>query len=176
MRRNSDNEDDCTLVMALISNFSVLSFCRVGDDKWTNVEHCLNHLQDVIRYNGQIYAVDYEGITVIYDFTGDKKMRQIANAPKARGDEHRYLVESTQGDLLQVVRLFDYGREGICRSNDFKVYKLEAVDEPVEPVEGRPYYRILNKRVIIRDKFKFKWVEMESLGDQAMFKEELDCM
>ncbi|ONK66379.1 uncharacterized protein A4U43_C06F7220 [Asparagus officinalis] len=38
-RRKLDNDDDdCILAMAIISNFHVLSFCRVGDGKWTNVE------------------------------------------------------------------------------------------------------------------------------------------
>ncbi|ONK66504.1 uncharacterized protein A4U43_C06F8880 [Asparagus officinalis] len=164
---DDDDGDDHILVMAIISLSHVLSFCRIGDDKWTNVEDSPLHLTDVVYYKGQIYAVNYEGIVVVYDFSGDKKMKQIANSPDFLCPAQRYLVESTCGDLLQVVRVYDY--EGTYKqTSEFLVYKLEAVDELIEPEEYPVYYTI-GFRKPERGKFKFKWVKMESLGDQALF-------
>ncbi|XP_020249662.1 putative F-box protein At1g65770 [Asparagus officinalis] len=176
-RRNSVDGDDCVIAMAIISNPCVLSFCKVGDDKWTNVEGSLTQLQDVIYYKGQIYAVNYEGIAVVYDFAGDKKMKQIANAPDMLIDD-RYLVESIHGELLLVVRMLDYGDDEddghdndeedkvVYETTDFLVYKLESVDEPINP-EGVHFMTV--NGIAERGNFQFKWVEIESLGDQALF-------
>ncbi|ONK66411.1 uncharacterized protein A4U43_C06F7600 [Asparagus officinalis] len=138
---DDDDGDDRILVMAIISLSHVLSFCMIGDDKWTNVEDSPLHLTDVVYYKGQIYAVNYEGIVVVYDFSGDKKMKQIANSPDFLCPAQRYLVESTCGDLLQVVWVYDF--EGTCKqTSEFLVYKLEAVDELIEPEEYPVYYTI----------------------------------
>ncbi|ONK66526.1 uncharacterized protein A4U43_C06F9110 [Asparagus officinalis] len=167
--RNLEGNDDCILAVAIISNLRVLSFCRIGDDKWTNAEGSLTHLQDVIYYEGQIYGINYMGIAVVYDIAGDKKMKQIANAPDQLFVVDRYLVESTNGDLLQVVREIDYRYDGdVGKTSEFYIYKLESVDEPIVPAEDN-FYLTVNERVPIRYKFNFKWVDMESLGDQALF-------
>ncbi|XP_020270817.1 putative F-box protein At1g65770 [Asparagus officinalis] len=170
-RRNLDDDDGRMLAMSIISNLRVLSFCRVGDDEWTNVEDSLIHIQDVIRYKGQVYAIDYQGLAVVCDFA------QIANSPYYVVNSHRYLVESTYGDLLQVVREInnrgdddDYeDDEGNSTTYKFLVYKLEAVEKPVKPKEDPAYCMTVKKRVPMRHKFNFKWVKVKSLGDQALF-------
>ncbi|ONK66805.1 uncharacterized protein A4U43_C06F12160 [Asparagus officinalis] len=179
-RRNLNGDDDCILVIAIITMFEVLSFCRVGDDKWTNVEGSPLYIKDVIWYKGEVYAVDGYGVAVVYDFAGDKTIKQIAYSPDDLLDCERYLVVLTNGDLLQVVREREYERsdkeedEFLLPTCDFVVYKLEVFDEPVKP-EGVGYSTLktrgttLDRRIPTNHKFKFKWVEMENLGDHAIF-------
>ncbi|XP_020270853.1 putative F-box protein At5g55150 [Asparagus officinalis] len=109
-RRNLNGDEDCILVIAIITMFEVLSFCRVGDDKWTNVEGSPLYIKDVIWYKGEVYAVDEYGVAVVYDFAGDKTIKQIAYSPDDLLDCERYLVVLTNGDLLQVVREREYGQ------------------------------------------------------------------
>ncbi|ONK66499.1 uncharacterized protein A4U43_C06F8830 [Asparagus officinalis] len=137
--------DDC-IVMAIISELSILSFCRPGDDKWTYVNQYTFNLYDVIPYKGQFYAINETGTTVAYDVSNDDvKMKLIA-----KGDyspRRRYLVESTSGELLHVERVLDEQTETF--TTNFIVYKLESREGLLE--------------------CELCWVESESLGDQALF-------
>ncbi|ONK69136.1 uncharacterized protein A4U43_C05F19720 [Asparagus officinalis] len=53
------------------------------------------------------------------------------------------------------------------RTVDFWAYNLEAVDEPIK--RSGAHYITFDNRSIKRGNFGFKWVEMGSLGDQALF-------
>ncbi|ONK65302.1 uncharacterized protein A4U43_C07F35730 [Asparagus officinalis] len=208
-RRNLGDNDDHIIATAIISNFGVLSFCRVGEDKWTNVEDSLMHIQDVIYYQRQIYAVNDLGVAVVCDFAGEQKMKQIASAPPMLTGE-RYLVESIHGDLLLVARFYDLrydeddeddGDEGdedegddddeddgdddewdaddgvMYRTTAFLVYKLEPLDEPVEP-EGVFFITLngiaerdhgLGHRNIARGKVADGLIDEDSICDMGIY-------
>ncbi|KAF3336674.1 F-box protein [Carex littledalei] len=51
------SEQDC-IIMAIVGKMRKLSYCRIGDKKWTNVEGCLPGLRDIIYYEGKFYGTN----------------------------------------------------------------------------------------------------------------------
>lgn len=141
---------DDFVVMAIVSSLSVLSYCRPGEDKWSNVEGSTLYLSDVIPYKGQFYAINETGTLVACDAEQDGKMRLVTGG--AYEPRKRYLVESTSGDLLHIARLRDEHTETL--TTQFDVYKLETVG---------------GSRTSATDISGFEWVKLESLGNQSLF-------
>ena len=162
-RRSSGG--DC-IVMAIISYMAVLSFCRPGDDKWTNLEGSMAYLSDVVPYKGQFYAITEMGTTIVCDATGDGNVKEIVNG--GCGPRKRHLVESASGDLLHVARIMDEDTESF--TTDFDLYKLEAVDESkIDAMREFECNLTLDGAIAPQREFGFRWVKLESLGDQVLF-------
>ncbi|XP_042519326.1 putative F-box protein At5g55150 [Macadamia integrifolia] len=142
---SSSSADNC-IVMAIYGELSLLAFAKIGDTKWTSLENCPRGFIDLIYSNGYFFALQSLGNVVKCEINGPHpKAIEFASPPKVNFVERKYLVELS-GELHMVMRNFKnigpYSSPQ-SRTTDFKIYKLDS-----------------------RNK---QWVEVESLGDRALF-------
>ncbi|XP_059626868.1 uncharacterized protein At1g65760-like [Cornus florida] len=140
-----------------------LGFCRPGDHAWTrfstgNVEF---HFQDMILFKDQLYAVTDDYNLVLIELDPHPKGTKV-DMPcpeshdrmlKLQADvELIYLVESC-GELLMVVRHCNFPRRnGNVRLRTFN-----------------PYITTTFKVFKLRSRGWWRWIEVDSLGDQMLF-------
>ncbi|XP_042520358.1 putative F-box protein At5g55150 [Macadamia integrifolia] len=141
--------NDC-VVMVIYSSLEsdslglgCLAFCRLRDEKWTAIENNHSWFEDIIFYNGVVYAINFKFDIVLVEFDPNPKGTRCHIAPPAREFDSRalkdiYLVESL-GELLVVLRC----RLFLNQSGTFKIFKLDT--------KGRC------------------WIKVEDLGDQMIF-------
>ncbi|KAJ3694580.1 hypothetical protein LUZ60_010060 [Juncus effusus] len=102
------NPEDC-VIMAIVGELHRLSFCKLGDEKWTNVGGSPSLIDDVTFYQSKFYAVSQFDLTISFDGKNPNdhvKSKVVAQGPLARGNLKRYLVPSG-GHLLQVWRTIE---------------------------------------------------------------------
>ncbi|KAF3336668.1 F-box protein [Carex littledalei] len=58
------SEQDC-IIMAIVGQMRQLSYCRIGDKKWTHIDGCLPELCDVIYNKGKFYACTKHSVYII---------------------------------------------------------------------------------------------------------------
>ncbi|XP_059654033.1 F-box protein At2g17036-like [Cornus florida] len=118
------------IVTIIYSGCSHLAFIRAGDEAWTYIDKKrFLSIEDVIYYNGQIFAIDYQSRVLMIDVNrkdGESKVPQVEVAERVtRPDfEQIYLVESSNGDLLLVKRFLDENDAIEHTTSGFKVFKL----------------------------------------------------
>ncbi|KAK8510146.1 hypothetical protein V6N13_103744 [Hibiscus sabdariffa] len=144
---NPTTSPDKYMVIAIIGYHDAeLAFNRPSiDNEWCMFHRSYFSIEDVICFRDCIYAVDS---------TGDVFCRKVIDLEPITSYKFRhaggpfpskkYLIESTAGELMMVEWKGEWGPEGgYPHKFDFKVWRMEN--------EGR------------------KWMEMESLGDSAIF-------
>ncbi|KAK9290851.1 hypothetical protein L1049_009029 [Liquidambar formosana] len=146
---------NCVVVVLFASN--CLGSCRPGDLTWTDLsEHIPIAVEDVIYYNGQLYAIDVDYDLVLIELGPcPRGTRLNLLCPAGYDRKYRrgafiYLVESC-GELLMVLRPWYFLSDGRTRlrhippviATTFDVFKLDF--------KGRC------------------WIKVESLGDQMLF-------
>ncbi|XP_059653914.1 F-box protein SKIP23 [Cornus florida] len=133
---------------------------KSGDPKWTVISELTSPYDDVILFEGQFYAVDSTGRTVVVDVDSSPSVSLVANS--VFGGDKKLLVESC-GDLLLVDMYLSLGPED----------DLGNV-EGFEGLEGDEFNCYIIERTVRFKVFKFdrdgqRWVELKSLGDQMLF-------
>uniref|UniRef100_A0A2N9G123 Uncharacterized protein n=1 Tax=Fagus sylvatica TaxID=28930 RepID=A0A2N9G123_FAGSY len=197
---------DC-VIMVIYGQHGKLAFTRPGYKAWIDIKSSRHGYADIVFYKGKFYAVDFNGVTVVCCFDGNKKARAKAIVPAPEGinmniQRHiqKYIVESS-GDLLLVSRFrgghfyskfysfeeeFDY-KENESNDEDPKDdFEDENSQDDVEDegtkdesdrkdINDKPYVTIrfkvqkLERCTQEGSEFKYKWVKVDSLGDQTLF-------
>ncbi|KAL3521393.1 hypothetical protein ACH5RR_019542 [Cinchona calisaya] len=183
------NEDLTSCVVALIyGEFCILAFARLEDRLWTNIRVPNRCYEDIIYYRGKFLAVDCHGTIVVCDIdnnnNGDRPIARKLLAPRppgTRDTDQKYLVESSSGYLLLVIRfrkgtLFEGGEDDGQKLRyytvGFSVLKLDkcgtsACDDHHHLQEDQGSSR--NTTTITTPKYRYKLTEVNNLGDMALF-------
>ncbi|XP_059653904.1 F-box protein SKIP23-like [Cornus florida] len=144
-------------VLLAMHDSGKLVLFKSGDTKWTVIGDLTSPYDDVILFEGQFYAVDNMGMTVVFYIDSSPCVSLAAN-PFFGGDK-KLLVESC-GDLLLVDMYLSLGPE------DYFGYS--GVFEGCYLIE-RTAVRF---EVFKLDREEQMWVELKSLGDQMVFLED----
>ncbi|KAF7810267.1 putative F-box protein [Senna tora] len=133
---DDENQDFMAVAIVIIESHLSLCYCRRGDKKWTQLTRLTNlYFEDVIFHEGKINVVD--GNCFIYEFDMKTTLGGLSRRPsfdnnvrKNHADDHRYLVQSSDGLLLVVKHgKWVQGEEGDTeneklRTYNFSVFKL----------------------------------------------------
>ncbi|KAL4600954.1 hypothetical protein ACB092_11G237200 [Castanea dentata] len=155
-------ECDCDcVIMVIYGEYRQLAFTRPGNKAWMDIKSSRRRrYADIAFYKGKFYAVDYDGALVVCRINDNKKPWAKAIAPPLEGitmsfkwNVQKYIVESLGGLLLDPMDEFKeecYNEANPYVTIGFIVQKLERCHQG-------------------GSKFKYKWVKVDSLGDQALF-------
>ncbi|KAK2974315.1 hypothetical protein RJ640_026876 [Escallonia rubra] len=135
-----------------------LAMLKYGEKKWTVIEDLQSPYDDVLSYDGEFYAVDNTGRTVVVNVRGPVSVNVIASS--VFGGDKKFLVESC-GELYMVDMYLSVGPEDDLGYNEnFEFY---------EEFDCYMSERTVKFKVFKLDKSGQKWVEVESLGDRMLF-------
>ncbi|XP_059627464.1 uncharacterized protein LOC132270297 [Cornus florida] len=118
------------IATAIYGDCKTLAFIRVRDEAWTYIDKKrFQIISDVIYYEGQIFAVDYNGGILMIDVNrraGESMAPQVeVIGPDTNVySQPMYLVESSRSDLLLVYRFLEYDDDSQHTTSGFKVFKL----------------------------------------------------
>ncbi|XP_043708185.1 F-box protein At2g26160-like [Telopea speciosissima] len=156
------------IVMAIRKEDDQLAFCRPGKDlRWTVFEGYLRRSHDVIFYKEQFYTVKGSGRVFMVSGLEDAspQLTLVGHRPtKPSYPSRLYLVESS-GDLLMVYRFLDLYL--YVDDDDDEDVVVDSDDDGTEPV--RLPHRTVNFEVYKLDLGEGNWVEVDNLGDRAVF-------
>ncbi|KAK7310282.1 hypothetical protein RJT34_07694 [Clitoria ternatea] len=126
------------MAVGIYGEFRHLAFCRFGDDKWSDIPTSrLTGFGDVTFHEDKIYALDFRGY--LHEFNTKRvPFQRTTITPPPHGipflDDttayNRYTVWNPEGDLLFVIRHFQFGngngdKKGECyRTSRFLIYKF----------------------------------------------------
>lgn len=167
------SQQDC-IVMAIVGNMRQLSYCKIGDEKWMNVEGSPPSLEDVIYSNNKFYVATQYGVVASCDGNNPNSgMTIVAKAfsPKYHHTQ-KYLVVSS-GRLLQVSRSYeqeyDYLEDGSMLDGrietvSFKIFGLVKRESPIlSTVFPGDWVEFQKEEEIWHD-----WVPVENISDQVL--------
>ncbi|KDP33337.1 hypothetical protein JCGZ_12886 [Jatropha curcas] len=177
---NNNYNNYNTVVLMYGYRSTRLAFCKIGDSAWSTVlDGVSNNNQDycdIICFNDLVYALTVNISIEVWDFSASlprKKSVIHASIPRTmteaietyRGSHfsRSYLVESC-GEILFIIRFI----------GNFVNQEGEVVDEEylLSDADTQPLvcpYRTKNFHVYKLDGREQKWVEVESLKNQALF-------
>lgn len=136
---STSNGDD--FVMLTIHVSGKLAMFRHGNKKLMIIDDIPSPCDDLVFFNGDFYAVDKTGRTVVVAIGSPPVLSLVADS--VFGGGKKSLVESN-GELLMVDTYFDVVVHGIMgKAVSFKVFKL--------------------------DQIRHVWVEVDNLGDRILF-------
>lgn len=124
--------DDCT-VIELYDQVDYLSTTRLKNGEKEQVNFRSRELDDIVNFNGRIYAVDYEGRVCSMDYHS-LRMSSVTENPLPGGSRSNYKkrLAVLGGELYLVHRR--------CQISDydgaFKVYKLNEEHQKWDEIEG----------------------------------------
>ncbi|KAM7523981.1 hypothetical protein LguiA_013883 [Lonicera macranthoides] len=133
---STPSRDDC-VVVAIYGQFGSLAYCKCKDKKWNSICQYGESYADVIFHKGKLHALKIDGTLIVIENIGpNAKVTEIASPPPNRvNSDHLYLVESSGGELIMVVRSFrSIPKEGlkwyclIFKTYGFRVYKHNSRD------------------------------------------------
>ncbi|KAG5558651.1 hypothetical protein RHGRI_008561 [Rhododendron griersonianum] len=143
-------------VAAIYNDFCLVALIKSGDKAWTSISiEQLELAADVIYYESRFHVLDRRlGLTKIKSFSGIERSIELGAIIKTPNRKYTslesqisYLVESSSGELLTVVRILkEKDHEVQFVTWFFKVYKLNR------SIRSHPV-----------------WVEIESIGGDALF-------
>jgi Protein of unknown function (DUF295) len=150
------SEQDC-IVMAIVGEMLQLSYCRIGDKKWTNVDNCLYALWEVIHHEGTFYATTVRGVLMSFNIEEPNSTKIVAIGLTMYlyvNMDKKYLIMAS-GRLLLV---------SIPGQYDFKVYALNKrkssfIQEPIS--HSLPIASAVE--------ICHEWVEIDSVDDHLLF-------
>ncbi|XP_078163347.1 putative F-box protein At5g55150 [Carex rostrata] len=150
------SQQDC-IIMAIIAFRRKLSYCRIGDKRWTNVECGLHSLRDVIYYKGKFHVINNWGVLMSCDIM-DRNSTKIVSMLTPIDSyfyycNRKYLVIAS-GRLLLVSRKWEFR---------FEVYSLNKLNSSL--VQSKfPSLQIPDKVEVWHE-----WVKVDSIGDELLF-------
>ncbi|OIV94867.1 hypothetical protein TanjilG_22064 [Lupinus angustifolius] len=141
MSSSPKNHNHDFMALAIYGEQRQLALCRIGDSKWTTFSTKQSYfLQDVIFYEGKIYGIDI--VAKLFEFDPKTLTGSIVQVPPPKDDDPRirfldvttkYLIRNVEGDLLLVVRRWEWKKwrenggvdEKYYNTTKFNVYKLD---------------------------------------------------
>ncbi|XP_077239869.1 F-box protein SKIP23-like [Tasmannia lanceolata] len=154
------------IVVTFVTNDSLFSFYKPGDEGWTTVENQWGPYEDAIYYKGQFYCITNWGYVVACDFTsyGFPKFRKVCN-DESGGGNREYIVEAS-GELLKVFRRYEYHPKYI------RYLEKERDKSPNEDIDleslkwttRTSYFEVFK----LNQKTK-EWIQVRSLGKHVLF-------
>ncbi|XP_078172388.1 putative F-box protein At5g55150 [Carex rostrata] len=140
------SEQDC-IIMAIVEKNRRLSYCRIGDKKWTNVEGYIHSLSDIIYYEGKFYCTTSVGILMSFNIIDPNSTEMVTLGLSIdRHDFSRKYLVMASGSLLLVYRTQNY---------KFRVHSLNKCSQRVPPA--------------LCHHLQYEWTEIDSIGDQLLF-------
>ncbi|CAE5985645.1 unnamed protein product [Arabidopsis arenosa] len=148
-------EDD-KFVLLTILEYEKLAVFRSWDRAWTVINDYMPfRCQDLIMFDGRLFAIDYNGTTVVVDYSSFKLT--LAANPLIGGGDKKFLIESCDEMFLVDIEF--------CRNR------------PNEDPEITGGFYSYFYETTVNYKFKFfklverekRWVEVEDLGDKMFF-------
>ncbi|XP_060204686.1 F-box protein At2g26160-like [Lycium barbarum] len=149
------------VLMVIEGNMKFVSFWRPGDLRWTRINYRnYYHIhRDIIYCTGKFYAVDCNGVVLVYDVTNSSPTQILAELPEHHGGDQCYILES-MGSLFVVVR---YGVK-------FRPIKGGSDRIPLTPMfDDEETYGTTSFGVFEVDLAAEKLNETKELGDRALF-------
>ncbi|KAJ0693020.1 putative F-box domain-containing protein [Helianthus annuus] len=135
-----------------------LALLRKGERVWNIINDLPEPYDDVLYHNGEFFAVDSTGRTVVVDW--EKSVLNVV-AGSVFGGDKKFLVEC-DGELFMVDKYLSVGPE-----ND-----VEEDDENYEFYEDFDCFmseRTVKLEVYKLDREEGRWVEVKDLGDKMLF-------
>ncbi|KAJ4722823.1 F-box protein SKIP23-like [Melia azedarach] len=169
-------------VVVICGHEKKLAFCKNGDSCWTEIHGKHQPYEDIIcssRNQLQLYALGNNAASIeIWNFDDNiiptKRMEMELCFPKKSmqfwkdfGDLYAarfYLVESTKGDVMLVVRFIGE----LVTEDDEAVHEEDLLTEEDTHPLVCPYKTLLF-HVYKLDFDQKKWTEVDNLGDEALF-------
>ncbi|XP_068638702.1 F-box protein SKIP23-like [Aristolochia californica] len=110
----------------------MLAFWKPGEETWNPLDCDVENIEDIIYHKEQFYAVDNFGKVLVCDLASPiPDATEFAPRPNPVPIVRtRYLVESSEGDLLQVERSIVVGEKTDYETIGFEVFKLCSNDGP----------------------------------------------
>ncbi|XP_039049725.1 F-box protein SKIP23-like [Hibiscus syriacus] len=155
-----DNNPNNGFVLLTIHVSGKLAMFKTSDKKWTIIQDMSSPYDDVILYEGNFYAVDNNGRTVLVglDFETSE-----AAMPVFGGDK-KFLVGS-KGELLLVDKYLSIeAPEGSCSWAG-----LDFVEEYFENIAFYMNERTVRFKVFKLDEVGKQWVDVKNLDDRVLF-------
>lgn len=135
-----------------------LALLKFGDKKWTIIDDLPSPYDDVIFYEGEFYAVDTTGRTVVVGVENNLNVNVVADS--VFGGDKKILVESC-GELFLVDKHLSVGLD------DDLGYEEEV--EFSEEFDCFTSERTVRFEVFKMDGNLKKWVEVKNLGERMLF-------
>ncbi|KAK9064483.1 hypothetical protein SSX86_015865 [Deinandra increscens subsp. villosa] len=135
-----------------------LAVLKNGERKWSIINDLPAPYDDVLFFDGEFYAVDSTGRTVIVD---PKTMSLEVVSGSVFGGDKKFLVESV-GELLMVDKYLSVGPEN---DTDYDEENYEFYED----FDCFMSERTVRLEVYKLDKEGGKWVEVKDLGDRMLF-------
>ncbi|XP_038709376.1 F-box protein At2g26160-like [Tripterygium wilfordii] len=140
-------------VVAISGVNRTLEILKSGSETWTYVDKTLDFFQDIVYYNDMLLAVDLFGRLVCIDAENSnclvivaREETMITHLSRCLGSSV-YLVKSSEGKLMMIRRIMKEVGAYKYITQRFRVYQL---------LQSSKYG-------------KGEWVEMKSMGDDAVF-------
>ncbi|KAK6117372.1 hypothetical protein DH2020_048890 [Rehmannia glutinosa] len=177
----SHDENYVVVVMHSIWCRTSLAFCRYGDEKWTNLESGIETLYDVVCCDetNTVFVLGPGPVVEIWDMNETmfpkKKMIIQDSCPRKLAKSNKifpvdlystqwYLALSKSGQMFLVVRYIGE----FVRYDGEVVYEGDTLtDDASEPLVCP--YKTVDFHVFKYCFCEKKWIEVESLGNYAMF-------
>ena len=159
---------DC-IIMVIHTNYKTLAFTRPGYKAWIDIKCDSRNFYDITFYKDKFYAVNNHGDVFVCHIKDDIAFAErIAIYNETEDYIHKYLVESS-GDLFLVSRI-----QGGTHYQDNEFINDDSEDED-ESEDENPYVTLgfivlkLECSNEVKNKNEYEWVNVDSLGDQALF-------
>ncbi|KAH7840777.1 hypothetical protein Vadar_021439 [Vaccinium darrowii] len=162
------SKDNNYVLMVIHGVRGFLGFWKPGDKAWTTIETRPCAFMDITYYNDMFYAVNSVGKIFVCDVGGhDPTVAHVVGAIPYEivRKKRSYIVES-KGEVLVVVR---DGYDNMDYLGD-NIYEEEDEDEGKDECWGGYRARMTTEfRVFKVEVSNGEWVELQSLGDNALF-------
>jgi hypothetical protein len=152
------NNGMCSFVLLTIHVSGKLAVLKFGDKKWTIIDDLPSPYDDVIIYNGDFYAVDTTGRTVVVRIDTPPTIEVVAHS--VFGGDKKILVESF-GELFLVDKYLSIGIE-----DDLGYEEVVECSEEYDSITSE---RTIRFEVFKLDKDLQTWVEVKNLGNNMIF-------
>ncbi|KAM7263616.1 hypothetical protein ACFE04_001299 [Oxalis oulophora] len=161
------------VIMVIYGLIGKLAFVKLGRKTWIDVQMPSRSYCDITFYKGNFYAVDWHEHLYICDINhGAPTVTPIAHVPKWEYDYYstKYLVESSGALLMlcKTTRGEDDLDEDYDEVNDVKTGFTEHF-EVLKLVKKKKTRKNKNGIRKTRNKYEYKFIEVENLDDKALF-------
>lgn len=148
-----DCDGDYKFVLLTIHVSGKLAVFRSWDREWTVInDYIPSRCQDLIMFDGRFFAIDYNGRTVVVDYSSFKLT--LAANPLIGGGDKKFLIESC-GEMFLVDIEFCLNEKPEFTGGFYSYFNETTVS-----------YKFKFFKLVEREK---RWVEVEDLGDKMFF-------
>ncbi|XP_058751891.1 putative F-box protein At5g55150 [Vicia villosa] len=147
------------IVVVIYSVRRCLAFLKAGQKNWTYIDDAHRSFNDVIFYEGLVYAVGRWNNIVSFDLSYAKNDHIIPKVVSLKGDDYAnraYLVKSLEGQLWLVRKFIGYHGD-------------EDDEDNIEPSGGAKRFEVYNLELDFQTGELIQRLKIDSLGDNVLF-------